>query len=250
MLKKRVDNNNNNNNINNSNSNNQMSTNIYKYLADDDNESNFVKPTPRMKIRKPQNVIQIPEPEEIPEEIIPEDSTECEDSASMREEASKLLLKNRWKIYMHKTEAKEWGLESFDKLEIVESVGGFLDCFKNFKKFDGKQNNIYMMKSYGESFVEPIWEHEMNRTGGTCSIRLNAQNGTELMEQLCLLTVNEMLVPNMEVINGISYGIKTNWGLIKIWTNGKEDISKQMPTQVLSQYSNINVRYKVNEPEF
>ena len=55
----------------------------------------------------------------------------------------------------------------------------------------------------------------------------------------------------MNIINGISYGVKTNWALIKIWTNDKvEDISKLLPNAVVGTYCNINVRYRLNVPEY
>jgi hypothetical protein len=39
--------------------------------------------------------------------------------------------------------------------------------------------------------------------------------------------------------------------LIKIWTNDKvEDISKLLPNAVVGTYCNINVRYRLNVPEY
>ena len=55
----------------------------------------------------------------------------------------------------------------------------------------------------------------------------------------------------MDLINGISYGVKTNWALIKIWTNNKkEDVMKILPNVVLGQYNNLNMRYRHNMPEY
>lgn len=169
------------------------------------------------------------------------------------ERGDHLKFKNKWKVFVHKAESVDWSIDSFeDDYYIVDSVGTFLQFFSNFYKLNSKQYNFFIMKSQpDQTFVEPTWEHEQNRGGGICSIRIDSLHGVELMQQLCLLMMNNLLIPNMDIINGISYGVKTNWALIKIWTNDKvEDISKLLPSAVVSGYNNINIRYKQNVPEY
>ena len=164
-----------------------------------------------------------------------------------------LKFKNKWKIFVHKAESVDWSIDSFEgDYYIVDSVGSFMIFFNNFYKLNSKQYNFFIMKSQPDNtFVEPTWEHEQNRGGGICSIRIDSLHGVELMQQLCLLMMNNLLIPNMDIINGISYGVKTNWALIKIWTNDKvEDISKLLPASVVGGYNNINIRYKQNVPEY
>lgn len=175
----------------------------------------------------------------------------CDDSNGDRGYA--LKFKHKWRIYVHKAESNDWAIGSFDHdFYTIDSIGTYLQFFNNFYKFNSKQHNFFIMKSQDDgSFIEPTWEHEQNRNGGICSLRIDSLHGVELMQQLCLLMMNESLIPNMELINGISYGVKTNWALIKIWTNNKvEDISKMLPNAIIGQYNNLNMRYKHNVPEY
>jgi len=188
--------------------------------------------------------------------------SDIEDSVQIIEEGEKnknldkgteLKFKHSWKIYVHKAESNDWSIESFDKdFYTIDSVSTFLQFFNNFYKFNSKMHNFFIMKSQDDgTFIEPTWEHKENRNGGICSIRIDSLHGVELMQQLCMLMMNECLIPNMNIINGISYGVKTNWALIKIWTNDKvEDISKLLPNAVVGTYCNINVRYRLNVPEY
>ena len=164
-----------------------------------------------------------------------------------------LKFKHSWRVYVHQAESNDWSVKSFDdNFYVIDSIGTFLQFFNNFYKFNTKHFNFFIMKSLDDlTWVEPTWEHEQNRNGGTCSIRIDSLHGVELMQQLCLLIMNESMIQNSELINGISYGVKTNWALIKIWTNNKvEDIVKILPNTVIGQYTNLNIRFKMNIPEY
>lgn len=172
-----------------------------------------------------------------------------------------LKLKHSWNIYVHKAEGVDWTIDSFDKeVFVIDSVGTALQFIENLYKLNSKQYNFFIMKSLDDNdnndnndikFIEPTWEHEQNRNGGICSIRIDSLHGVELLQQLFILMINECLIPNSNIINGLSYGVKTNWALIKIWTNDKvEDISKLLPNAIVGSYNNINIRYRQNVPEY
>ena len=162
-----------------------------------------------------------------------------------------LKLRHSWKVYVHHAESDIWSIESFDNdFFIIDSVGTCLQFIENFSKFDTKRYNFFIMRSLNDgTFIEPTWEHSVNRNGGICSIRIDALHGIELFHQLVLLMVNESLVPAIDVVTGISFGIKTNWALIKVWSSG-EDVSKLLPSSIVGGYNNVNIRFKPNIPEY
>jgi hypothetical protein len=170
-----------------------------------------------------------------------EPETSPEDTGSM------LTFKHSYKVWVH-DDSKDWKIDSFDKdFFVIDSVATFLQFFNNFYKFDLNVYSFYIMKS----LIEPTWEHEANRNGGICSLRIDTMHGVELLQQLSILMVNECLVPDMSLINGISIGKKNNWILIKIWTNDKDvDISKSLPNAIINSYSNLCIKSKANMPEY
>ena len=165
-----------------------------------------------------------------------------------------LKFKHSYKIWVH-GDTQDWGINSFDaNFFTIDSVATFLQFFNNFYKFNLNVNSFYIMKSLDDDepgHIEPTWEHKANRNGGTCSLRIDTIHGIELLQQLCILMVNECLVSDMSLINGISISKKTNWALIKIWTRDKDiDISKLLPYAIINSYPSLCVKSKTNVPEY
>jgi hypothetical protein len=166
-----------------------------------------------------------------------------------------LKFKHEWNVFVHSSDNNSsWGPESFDNdFFVIDSVGKFMQFSNSISKFDTKAYTFFVMKSMenGE-FIHPTWEHEKNRNGGTCSIRIAAQYGDEIMQQICVLMLNESLISQMQKINGVSYTVKGNWALIKLWTCDEQNISSLLPQSIFSQHSESerNIRFKINEPEY
>lgn len=163
-----------------------------------------------------------------------------------------LKFKNSYKLWIHK-EGEAWDITGFDDPSyVVDSVGTFLEFFCNIQKYDLSVYSFYFMKMYEPGkFVEPTWEHFMNRDGSTCSIRIDAINGLELFTIMSLLMFNNVLIPNMDLVNGISVSKKTNWILIKLWIKeGEIDLPKLLPYGILTRYPNLDPRSKKHIPEY
>lgn len=196
-----------NNDINNDNINNSNDVNNVNNINSNDDNNNIDKIN--------ENVDNIPVinmdiNNEILDEIIDEQPKKI---YSDSERGNLIKFKNSWKIFVHLADKNsDWSVESFDhEFFIIDSVGTFLNFFNNFYKFDCKKFSFFIMKNYNDSYIDPIWEHPKNRNGGICSIRIDSLYGVELMQQFCFLMMNECLIQNMDIINGISYSVKTNW---------------------------------------
>ena len=163
-----------------------------------------------------------------------------------------LKFKHSWRIWVHDDTVPRWDEPSFDRnFFVIDSVATFLQFFNNFHRFNLKTYSFYVMKSLEDgSYITPTWEHPLNRNKVICSLRLDTIHGIELMQQLCLLLVNESLVPDMKILNGISFSTKTNWALIKIWTTETNtDVGKMLPYAIINSYPSLCVKCKVVVPE-
>lgn len=232
---------NNSNNVNNNNNNNTDSYQpVINLINDQDNDMNVVTSINTVEKIK---IVHDVDTNQIQNQNIPDED----------QKGSHLVFNHKWKVYVHEAESDNWTINSFDDdFFTIESVSTALQFFEHMHKFNTKMYNFFIMKSNDDVFIEPIWEHEQNRNGGICSIRIDSLHSIELLQQLLILTFNESLINgDNNIINGISFGSKTNWALIKIWTNNKvDDISKLLPQSIINSYPNINIRYKQNIPEY
>jgi hypothetical protein len=151
-------------------------------------------------------------------------------------------LTNTWIVWTHSNNDFNWNIDSYKQIYVINSLSTFWKFFNNLKNIDLISYQYYIMKD--NSF--PTWEDESNRFGGTCSIRLHKDKMLELLEQLSIFIFNESFTNLPDDINGISIGVKINWGLIKIWNKtSTNDISNDIPNYMISRYESTP-RYSFN----
>lgn len=157
------------------------------------------------------------------------------------------FLGSQWSVWVHKAECSSWTEENYINIYTIKSIGSFWRFFNNFNILDKYANYLFIMRDS----IKPIWEDNENRNGGICSIKIDCYNrtnktdiGSEVMICLCLLMMNETLIQNNNIINGISYSIKNKNILIKIWYNNYAiNIEDKLPKNLLNK---IEVMLKNN----
>lgn len=157
-----------------------------------------------------------------------------------------LKFVSKWNVWVHLNNSTNWTPESYKIVYKIDNISSFWSFFNNIQNLNFEKYQFYIMKDCSC----PTWEHETNRDGGTCSIRLPKDRIEDVIEQLSILVLNDTFNDHPHEINGISFGIKQNWGLIKIWnSNAENDISTFVPNYLTKKYS-ATPRYKKNEPEY
>ena len=152
-------------------------------------------------------------------------------------------------LWAHNVSSSSWGIDSYDKIYDVNSVGKFWYIFNNLPLCDIKNNHFYLMR-HG---VDPIWEHEENRNGGVCSFRILLKDSMKLFTYLCILMLCDKLYENgnMNDITGVSISPKNNWAIVKIWNkDSKLDVVNLLNNEIKVKYNNISIQYKANSPEY
>ena len=165
----------------------------------------------------------------------------------MEKEMREIKFQNKWYIWMHEIDSKDWSAKSYKIIQTIESLWDFWQFFNFTQTLNQWKFNFFIMKSTSH----PTWEHSTNRNGGTCSIRIDISQSVEIIEQLAILLVNESLTEEINDINGISFAAKGNWCVIKIWNRDyKNNISNQIPSYLRKIYPAISIKYKENIPEY
>lgn len=173
------------------------------------------------------------------EDIINRDNNE--------KEMKELKFQNKWYIWIHEVDSKDWDLKSYKIVHTIENLWDFWQFYNHTYLLNQWKYNFFVMKSNSH----PTWEHSTNRNGGTCSIRIDISQSIEIIEQLSILLVNESLTDEINDINGISFAAKGNWCVIKIWNRDyKNNISNQIPSYLRKIYPAISIKYKDNIPEY
>jgi hypothetical protein len=162
--------------------------------------------------------------------------------------SKELKFKNEWKVWYHNMNIKNWKITGFEMFHTINNVYDFWRLFKYLSDINFSVVYLFIMREN----ISPIWEDEMNRNGGTCSIRVNLKKYRMLFEELTIACLIDSLVScNSNEINGISLIIKGNWALIKLLTKNKDlDITKFLNKEIVDKYTDVSYQFKQNVPEY
>lgn len=153
------------------------------------------------------------------------------------------VFTSKWNIWVHESNSADWSFDSYKIIYSIYDIETFWKFFSNIRKLDIVKYQYFIIRE-GSG---PYWEHETNRNGGTCSIRVTIDKCIEVIEQIAILVINESFTSNYKDINGITISTKLNWGLIKIWNKDSEDdTSLLIPKYIIDTY-NATPRFNKNK---
>lgn len=176
-------------------------------------------------------------------------------------------LNSQWTVWVHRNECKDWTVSSYQNIALIDSISSFWSFFNFFHKINKEDNQYFIMRNK----IKPIWEDNNNRNGGICSLKMDCYDrnskidvGSEFMISLCLLIMNETLIPDNSEINGIAYSLLNRSIMIKIWYKEHTyNIKDKLPKNLLDEFistiknrvykkinSNISIRCTQIRPEY
>ena len=130
---------------------------------------------------------------------------------------------NKWNLWYH-YDKDNWTISGYKKICEIESIKDFWNLF-NYLSKDNNINNAhyFLMKNN----TNPIWEDEINISGGCWSFKIIDKKAYNLFEELSLYLVTETLCLSIsEEIMGLSICFKKNNNvIIKIWNNNSKNNS-------------------------
>lgn len=158
-----------------------------------------------------------------------------------------LPAKHKWVVWIRLSSNTNWSLESYQKVGSIETLNDMFKFIYSLSLLNPSLYQIFIMKEN----ILPIWEDPLNRSGGTCSFKININNGINFFEDIILHLINEDIFIDSDEINGISYSTKNNWTIIKLWNrDNRSIISKSLKPKFQQKYSHLHMRYKKNSPEY
>jgi hypothetical protein len=164
-----------------------------------------------------------------------------------KEDALKIIFPHTWNVWIHRNSSKDWSLSSYDRIMSVNNAAEFWNFINNFNKINYMDYQFFMMRND----IKPTWEDPVNYNGGAASIRLKLsdKNLLKIWEDICLYVLCDQICTEITTINGISFNLKNDLVVIKIWNdNINNDISKKINKQLISKYRLFQIVYIKNRP--
>lgn len=151
------------------------------------------------------------------------------------EDAEKITFKNKWVVWIHPNSSDDWTLKGYTKIMEIENIADFWSFMNNFKILNYMDHQFFVMRDG----ITPLWEDIHNKNGGASSLRISAfsENLLDIWELMCLLTVNENICSDSDDINGISFNLKRDLTVIKLWNKNEfNDITNKISGILTTKY--------------
>lgn len=161
---------------------------------------------------------------------------------------SQYALNEKWNMYYHLPDDKNWDLGSYKKISSISSLSELIAINENIPEKIVKHCMLFVMRNN----ITPMWEDKMNRDGGCFSFKVINKQVFPVWKKLFYLLCGESLCKKTDhapLLNGITISPKKNFCIIKVWL---KNCSVQDPT-VLHEIENLSTQgclFKKHAPEF
>jgi len=158
-------------------------------------------------------------------------------------------LIDKWNIYYHLPENKNWDLPSYTVLMgNIDTVESVIALNNQIHEHVVRNCMLFVMRDG----ITPMWEDTKNRNGGCFSYKVGNKHVPEVWKQLFYGLCGESLCIKHEhntYVNGITISPKKNFCIIKIWL---ANTKLQDPNCIISipNLSKQGCLFKKHEPEF
>ena len=137
--------------------------------------------------------------------------------------SNKHLLENKWTLWFHAINNNDWGIDSYNKVYLLNDVESFIVLFKKLNNFSAGM--FFLMKED----INPLWESPSNINGGYWSFKVLKKNVNEIWYNFSSQIIGNNCLNDKDkhgLVNGISLSPKINNCIVKIWfSNIQSDIN-------------------------
>ena len=125
-------------------------------------------------------------------------------------------LHDKWTLWAHLPHDTDWTFNSYKKIMTFKSVEAALTLYETLPEKMIKNCMLFLMREG----INPTWEDEKNREGGSFSYKVNNKIISKTWKHVSYALVGETLASDVKmssVVNGITISPKKNFCIIKIW---------------------------------
>ena len=157
----------------------------------------------------------------------------------------KLTLENKWTLWFHSKNNRNWDKESYTKICEIYTVNDFWQIFNHIKNFTTEM--YFLMKDD----IFPMWECDDNKNGGAWTFDFDRNYGHDIWVNISLLLIGGTLsFDNYDDINGISIKPKYSSSIVKVWTKSINNSSCDdyfNIDELQNIFDEFDIQSKINE---
>lgn len=145
------------------------------------------------------------------------------DFEQMQEVGTPLL--DKWVLYAHLPNDTEWDLQSYRRVLGFNALEQCIALAKVLPEIVVKRCMLFMMRSH----IEPRWEDQLNKNGGSFSFKVSNKTLIQGWRNLMYSAVGEGIFsrPTLNAkVTGITISPKRSFSIVKVWLT---DCSNQDP---------------------
>lgn len=129
-------------------------------------------------------------------------------------------LSNRYKMYLHLPQDKDWSIDSYKVIAEFESVEEMVEIFRRLPASLIEKGMLFVMKND----ILPQWEHKDNVKGGSFCYKIAKASVVSTFKQLVYIMAGNTISMDkgfVDDITGVTISPKMgDFCIIKIWTRG------------------------------
>lgn len=150
-------------------------------------------------------------------------------------------LDNKWTIWYHELNDKNWSKRSYKKKYTFDNLKDFILYYEKSKII----NNGFLFIMRDNIF--PCWEDTQNINGGCWTFKIDRRKLAETWYYLTMTLIGNTICNNpkdCEDINGLSVTVKEFNCIIKIWNKTAKKNSLNLLTKNIINLDYTGFRYK------
>ena len=158
-------------------------------------------------------------------------------------------LKYKWNLWAHLPQDPDWTVKSYKEIYQFKNVEETVAITESLPEGLIKNCMLFIMRDG----INPMWEDQKNRNGGSFSYKVSNKHVYETWRDLTYVLIGENISNNVSFVNsvtGITISPKKNFCIVKIWMTNCDHQNPQIVTSDIRNLAPQGCLFKKHTPEF
>jgi hypothetical protein len=158
-------------------------------------------------------------------------------------------LRYKWNLWAHLPQDPDWTVKSYKEIYQFKNVEESIAITESLPEGLVKNCMLFIMRDG----INPMWEDQKNRNGGSFSYKVSNKHVYETWRDLTYVLIGENISNNVSFVNsvtGITISPKKNFCIVKIWMTNCEHQDPRLITSELKHLIPQGCLFKKHTPEY
>lgn len=158
-------------------------------------------------------------------------------------------LKYKWNLWAHLPQDPDWTVKSYKEIYQFKNVEETVAITESLPEGLIKNCMLFIMRDG----INPMWEDQKNRNGGSFSYKVSNKHVYETWRDLTYVLIGENISNNVSFVNsvtGITISPKKNFCIVKVWMTNCDHQDPRLITNELKYLIPQGCLFKKHTPEY